>query len=369
MGVKNLSRTIRKVVKTTHLSKFTGKTVAIDAMNFMYKVFIPRKESRSGKDTWRSRFETFCLQMKKFNIDPVFVFDADSPLPEKKDEESRRKIQKAQRRKNVRLDLEALRIYFEDGVITNRLIHKVNSMFSTNFSGDTVKNDMLIKYLLKVWRRIMQNRDYLFIITSERISEFRELLFKSRYLIVDAEGEGEQYAAYLWRQGIVDIVMSDDSDLVLYNIGAVIHNFQIGNDKVNLYSSSNVRRSLRIKTPESMLVYALKCGTDFSPRPQISHYFKGRNYKNFVYKWIESYPYDRDGQSKLKDKFESAIRLLSYKFENVTMDAYDKAICYYGICCPPHPTRDRKTQRDVDRNTRQEWIITAAMIEQLISKL
>lgn len=85
MGISGLLTLLRETAEETHLSKFSGKTLAIDASAWLYKgAYGCAMDIALGKDT--DFYVAYCIRrlmvFREHKVTPIFVFDG-APLPMK----------------------------------------------------------------------------------------------------------------------------------------------------------------------------------------------------------------------------------------------------------------------------------------------
>jgi len=99
MGIKQLNKFIRFKTKDTlkqiHFSEIYGKKVCVDTMIYIYKYI---KEGALLEN-----FYKMCIQFRKYNIIPIFIFDGN--IPQEKQYEIRRR---KQIKENAEMELQKL---------------------------------------------------------------------------------------------------------------------------------------------------------------------------------------------------------------------------------------------------------------------
>ena len=83
---------------------------------------------------------------------------------------------------------------------------------------------------------------------------------------VTAPGEAEQYCAALNQAGLVDAVVSDDSDCFCYGAKTVLRNFSTDpkNFSVSRYTAKKIRQEVALSR-QRMVIMALILGCDYNP--------------------------------------------------------------------------------------------------------
>ncbi|KAH7467086.1 Exonuclease 1 [Phytophthora ramorum] len=190
MGVQGLLPVLKSVTDQVHVSKYAGKTVGIDASGWLYKgAYSCPVDLVLGRPT--DAYLNFSIQqiklLQEHNITPILVFDG-APLPAKAQENA------ARRRSRADWKLKAKKLVQEqDGDADNRAV------FSTCTRALSVSNDMVMR-LIGVLRRM-------------------------NITFYVAPYEADAQLAFLSRQKIIDVVISDDSDCVPYGVKTVLFKF------------------------------------------------------------------------------------------------------------------------------------------------
>jgi len=189
MGIKGLTQLIKQqspnAIETMNLHKLAGKTVAIDASLFMYKMLINMRNkdqsyltSKDGKIV--SHINGIFYKTANYlavNITPIYVFDGKPP------ESKGQTIQ--QRHDKVAKAKEA--------------IEKAESQVMKN-------------HLEKQTIRL----------TKQHVDDIKQLLDMMGVSYVQANGEAEAYASEMCRQGFVDYVVTEDMDTLAFGCPRMI---------------------------------------------------------------------------------------------------------------------------------------------------
>ncbi|KAL1726301.1 PIN domain-like protein, partial [Schizophyllum commune] len=101
------------------------------------------------------------------------------------------------------------------------------------------------------------------------LKAYKELIHAMRFHILDAAGEADADLGVMSRYGLINGVLSDDSDLFLFGGKTVIRSPSIKNDgdTVKFYRATDIRRHSAIGLNQTQLVlFALLVGNDYDPR-------------------------------------------------------------------------------------------------------
>eukprot|EP00730_Choanoeca_flexa_P016564 TRINITY_DN7857_c0_g1_i1.p1 TRINITY_DN7857_c0_g1~~TRINITY_DN7857_c0_g1_i1.p1 ORF type:complete len:558 (+),score=102.48 TRINITY_DN7857_c0_g1_i1:64-1737(+) len=184
MGIQSLLQLLQPATVDIHIQSYAGKRVAIDGYGWLHKgAYACAQALAFGKKT--EAHIKFCMKrialLKHYKVEPVIVLDG-RPLPSKASEEAQRRARRLEGRKRA---MQLLR----DGRKT-----EANKAFSAcvDISGE-------IAYQLTVACR------------------------QAGVEVIVAPYEADAQMAYLANSGYVDAVITEDSDLLVYQTKRVIY--------------------------------------------------------------------------------------------------------------------------------------------------
>ncbi|KXN86523.1 Exodeoxyribonuclease 1 [Leucoagaricus sp. SymC.cos] len=183
MGISGLLPALKPIQKTKHLSDFQGKTIAVDAYVWLHKgVYACATELATGKPT--HKYVDYAMHrvrlLRHFGIEPYIVFDG-GPLPAKRGTESERK----QRREE---NLSRGKAFAAQGK---------HSQARDCFVKCVDVTPQMAYQLIKALR--VENVQY-----------------------VVAPYEADAQLAYLERIGLVSAILTEDSDLLVFDCKNVL---------------------------------------------------------------------------------------------------------------------------------------------------
>ena len=255
MGIKNLNKFLHKksedIFKTIHLSEYAYKKIAVDISLFLYKF------KAISNENWLVCFINMICCLRKNNIHCIFIYDGKAP-PEKDNEKIKRQQTKENERKKI-YDLEySLNIYHTTGIIEQILYDFYTKNSHKRLLGNNDKIDMIF-----VENEIKKKVNQIIDITSEDFDKTRELFDILKIPYYTAPEEAEKFCSYLCINGLVDSVLSDDTDVIAYNCPFFLTKLDIYNDTFVEISNKNVLNILNI-TNKQLLDFCIMCGTDYN---------------------------------------------------------------------------------------------------------
>jgi flap endonuclease-1 len=252
MGVKDLNPFLREntpdAIKEVLLKEFSGKIVAIDTSIYFYKFLYKNDRFLEG-------FFQQIYRLCSNGITPIYVFDG-MPPPEK--------LKTLQQRRDRKDDIKNTIKTLEDDVS--------NNLFEIN---------RLKKKLISV--------------TGVNIRDLKEMLTMMNIQYIQADGEADLVCGKLCKDGITDMVMSDDMDLLTSGARKVLRNFFIGTNKVLCYDLDKILDKMEF-TDEQWVDFCIMCGCDYCDRIQ------GLGTRN-AYKLLGNYGNTEEIMDVIKDKY------------------------------------------------------------------
>jgi len=190
MGIKGLTQLIKQhspqAIQTTNLHKLAGKTVAIDASLFMYKMLINMRTSNQSYLTSQdgkvvSHITGIFYKTSNYlavNITPIYVFDGKPP----------------QSKSDV--------IKHRHDKVASAKAAMVNEDLSEEQKNNLEKKTIRL--------------------TKQHVDDIKQLLDLMGVAYVQANGEAEAYASEMCRQGMVDYVVTEDMDTLAFGCPRMI---------------------------------------------------------------------------------------------------------------------------------------------------
>lgn len=263
MGIQNLSKFLKEqcpeIYKDIHISEFCYKKIAIDTSLYMY-VFKAKYQ-----DEWLNSFLRLVECLRKNEIHCVFVYDGKAP-PEKNNEKEERKRDKEkliERIAQLELDLKA---FVKDGTITDLL---------RDSEAKIIKNKSILLQdtinVLAIEEKIKKMKSYNFSISKEDFELTKKLFKLLDVAYIQAPFEAETLCADLCKQGLIDAVLSKDTDLLAYAAPIFLTNLDSSNGTCQRIDFDSVLEALGM-TNDEFLDFCIMCGTDYNKNiPRIGY--------------------------------------------------------------------------------------------------
>ncbi|KAF8821201.1 XPG N-terminal domain-containing protein [Cardiosporidium cionae] len=212
MGVHGLLKAIRCISKASHLRNYSGSICAIDAFSWLHKGCTPcALDMVEGKRT--TEFVSYCMNkvdlLLSHNIQPVMVFDG-APMKAKQNENQERKALR-------RLALEKTRKMLQ------------NENFKDAQPSKAKRRDYAV-YGISTYSKIVSSLENV-----KLLNPIAQELRKNEITYFVAPYEADAQLAYLSLNGIVDAVISEDSDTLAYGCKLVLFKMQYTGECVEVH--------------------------------------------------------------------------------------------------------------------------------------
>lgn len=360
MGIKNMHTFLRKMCPhlyhEIHLSEYAFQKIAIDTAIYLCKF------KTSYGSSWLLGFVQLCMVMRLYAIHPVFIFDHIFP-PEKDDEKKRRadlRKQQKQRIGELHSEWESYKkkktdvffyCYLNDPELPLILYSFLFKTFISTKTGsdDTTNHRVLVEDIDREFYR-MENT--LLVIDPKDYDLIRDLLNVLKIKWVMAVGEAEATASYMCQMGIVDAVLTDDTDVLAYMCPVFLHRINLQDHTCTRLLVKDVYESLKLDM-KGFVDFCIMCGTDYNTNiPRIGNekaYRLIRQYgslddmKHLLHDSIPHYERVRElfhTRPDLPDEFKTVFfsdfpvweEIVSFLFVNNCTQGVDMDQLYQAFC-------------------------------------
>lgn len=262
MGIKNLNQFLKNLKNINniihseiHISEYSYKKIAIDLSNFMYKYkFV-------YGDNWMSAFIQLVACLRKNEVHCVFIYDNTATKDKKNEQDRRRLVREKDKQKIMSLDND-FKNYQETGIISEEL-HKLSERLNSDqpkrlLSSSIKQNEMKIVelHIEKIKNRTIDIKKEDFELSKTLLN----LLGVPYYV---AYCEAETMCSDLCKRGIVDAVLSEDSDVLAYGSPYLLNNINTTKETCIKVDFNNILKELEL-TYDSFLDMCIMCGCDYN---------------------------------------------------------------------------------------------------------
>jgi len=256
MGIKGLKQFLRdkfgSCIQPAHLSHYYGKKMAMDLLPYLYRYKVTFGE------TWRHGLFHLFTTFIQYNVHLSVIMDGPQVYKEKEKERDKRKAGRNRIQTKVDTLVHDLDIYERTGE-ASPLLQSLCKSPHKNLLG--IEPSIVISVPL-VQKEIKKLRQQIVCIRSEDITVIEELCKSLSIPFFMARQEAESFSSYLCRTNQVDMVVTEDTDVLAYGCPHWISN--IAHDGSCLYVSyENVVQEMKVNSSQ-FIDFCILCGTDYN---------------------------------------------------------------------------------------------------------
>lgn len=270
MGIQGLSNFLKNkyptVFKDMSMNDMRYKKIAVDTNLYLYKYKVINNEK------WLDQFIKLICCLRKFDVHPIFIFDSQAPI-EKIEEQKRRRQQVQDRRDNVILIEELIDKYYKENIIEPQLQAFYNKKCKNKSDNSLLKKFWQTEQLKSekefdisfVEDEIEKIKSQNITITDECKSKLKKLLDLLGIPHFQAIEEAEQTCSYLCHWGLVDGVLTEDSDVLAYGVDLFISKINTYNGYCTLIETPNLLEKLEFNKKQ-LLDFCIMLQCDYNSR-------------------------------------------------------------------------------------------------------
>lgn len=260
MGITNLNKFMRntcpEIFEQIHISEYSFKKVAIDISLYLCKF-----KSSCG-DRWLSAFINLIACLRKNEVHCVFIYDSGC-VPEKEAERKERATQRAKLEHRVYKLEEAMEKFNLSGEIDPILIElyeKRNKTIEPKRLLRKTQDNIDMKFIESA---VIKMRSHILEICSDDFLLTKELFKILNVPYFDAPLEAETTASDLCKRGLVDAVLSEDTDVLAYACPIFLSKINTTDGTCIRIKYPHLLSSLEL-TSDEFLDLCIMCGTDYN---------------------------------------------------------------------------------------------------------
>ena len=260
MGIKNLNKFLKNncpiIYEEIHISEYSYKKVAIDISLYLCKY-----KTICG-DRWLSAFINLVACLRKNEVHCVFIYDTGAP-PEKAEERKARALQRDKLEKKVYKLEEALdkfRLTSEVDTILIELYKKRNKIKDPPRLMKVSTTDVDIGFIEETVKKM---RGQILNICPEDFQKTKDLFDILKVPYFNAPLEAETTCSDLCKRGLVDAVLSEDTDVLAYETPIFLSKIDTTNGTCTMINYSKMLEYLKLNSSE-FLDLCIMCGCDYN---------------------------------------------------------------------------------------------------------
>ncbi len=251
------------IYKEIHISEFAFKKVAIDTSLYMCKFKAIYGEK------WINAFLNLVACLRKNEVHCVFIYDSGAP-PDKAEERAERAEKREVLQKKVEELERSLEKYHDtkeiDQVLSdfyNKKIKKVSPTMNKSLlkKTDSIGGERIDMDLVEEW--IGNTRKQILNITPEDFQLTKDLFIILNVPFYQAPLEAEKFCSDLCRRGVIDAVLSEDTDVLAYGAPIFLSKIDTAKEICVQINYEEVLKELEL-TKEKFLDLCIMCGCDYN---------------------------------------------------------------------------------------------------------
>lgn len=322
MGIKSLSKIFKnKYDEKIELSKLENNIIAIDILIYLYKYI------RAVENQWINLISLFFYKLYKNNVKCICIFDGKDISEDKLKKRNERtlNIQNIEEKyKNIVILKDLLINYYKDNEnikTPDEVQKKILLLFQKNKSEEWKNIDLSnLKQCIKFIEIAEEKyRRQCIKITNEHFNIIKKIIMYYGYDIIQAPQEADKLCSYLCINGIVDAVLSEDTDIIVYGTPKILLNYSIKNESVNCVYYNNILKQINF-TNNMFTDFCIMCGCDYNTN--IKGIGPARSYKLISkYKTIEEI--NKMENIDIKELNHVKCRFIFCKFDAIYKKEYN----------------------------------------------
>jgi 5'-3' exonuclease len=268
MGIKDLSNFLRgkcnSCFSRVSLSNYRFKKIAIDLPIYLY-AYKRNANTSTNPKRWILMLAEMMAAFRVNDVHPVIIFEGRSP-PEKADERVKRNALK-EKSEEIVFDLQHdLELFYTTSEISEKLLDLNKKLLlssskrfidKSNISATNVFDIKLVEDKIK---KMKAN-----IITFEPsdFDDCKRLFDSLKVPYYTAPHEAETMCYDLYKKGLVDEILSDDTDVLAYGVNSVLTKFDIASQSFVKIDGQVILQELQF-TYAKFLDFCVLCGCDYN---------------------------------------------------------------------------------------------------------
>jgi 5'-3' exonuclease len=255
MGIKGLRSFLKKEFNDGYFeehvpfSNFADKMIAVDASIYICKFKV------IYKDLFEDALINFIVSLLEAKIVPVFIFDGVSPKEKSIEKRRRAEKKEANIARIERLEKD-LRVYHETKFVSDALKDINEKVFQSKLTPGSFCFSKVSDYVAKLRSNILD-------LTNNDFETLRELLAIFGVSYFTANGEGEMLCSNLVKRGIVDAVLTEDTDVLASGSHTMLCDANLKSKEFTMIKLDTIIEKLELSR-ESFLDFCIMLGTDFN---------------------------------------------------------------------------------------------------------
>jgi 5'-3' exonuclease len=216
-----------------------------------------------GEDSWLSAIINLVTCLRRNHIHSCFIYDTSAPEEKKKERDERKEKREKLDRKIFDLEM-ALEKAKNTGEIDQILKDLMSNSSSTSKKSLLLGKEIEKKYSIRdIDYEVERIKKQSVKFNSTTLALSKELFDTLGIPYFQAHMEAETTCADLCKRGIVDYVISEDTDVLAYGAPFLITKINTSENTCVIVEYESILKALEF-TPEQFLDFCIMCGTDYN---------------------------------------------------------------------------------------------------------
>lgn len=258
MGIKNLNKLLRSkcpdIFKPVHISEFQYKKIAIDT-----SLYLCSYKALHG-ERWLSAFIKLVACLRKNEVHCVFIYDSGCVAEKTEERKNRRDVRQKMEEKLAVLE-DAIEVYHRENTLLPILDQFMRKKEPTKRLLST--NTKYVFSIKKAEYYVEKLNKQCFHIDPEDYTKTKNLFDKLKVPYFDAPLEAETMCADLCKRGLVDAVLTEDTDVLAYASCKFLSKINPRTGDCIQITMSDMLSRLKFTYPQ-FLDLCIMCGTDYN---------------------------------------------------------------------------------------------------------
>ncbi len=260
MGILNLTEILKKhcsnAIHKRTLETYKGRIIGIDVSIFLYK-FVRNDMCLEG-------MIKLILRLLKNFILPVFIFDGRPPKEKNEVIEDRK-----EKREILEIKREVLEkcINEKDSQTKENLIENIKELMKTKNENVRLNDEEILTLVEKEnhYEELEKTKKNIIYIRSEHIELTKNICNLMGVPYIVSKGEAETLLANLSRDGIIDCIISEDTDVLVGGGKIFLRDFMTESNQVTEYCLQGILDNLEF-TYDQFIDMCILCGCDYTTK-------------------------------------------------------------------------------------------------------
>jgi flap endonuclease-1 len=260
MGIKNLHQILGEhapdCYKTKNLSDYAFQKIGIDISLYLYKY------KASLGERWIEAFISMISCLRKWDIHSFFIYDGKAPIEKLAEQQRRREsmVKQGDRAQLLEKEIDEFEATGKVGEMIKDICKK-KSPPQALFVRSVPKDQNIDIQIAK--ERLGELKGMMISITAQDIQLSKDLFDILQVPYTTAPDEAERFAAHLCVHGIIDGVLSEDTDVLVYGTPLFLTKIDIYKNTVVELKYSEIIETMDM-TSESFTDLCIMCGCDYN---------------------------------------------------------------------------------------------------------